>query len=70
MKTTLALTAIACLLGACAPMPDERGPRQNRMRDCPPGMVNVCETRQKQPIDAPDEEIPAYERCVCESIVN
>lgn len=61
--TVLALT----LLGACAST-GEDGAKRNRMRDCPPGMIQICETREHTPSQGGEEEIPEYEYCRCESI--
>ena len=62
------LLASSLLLAACAAAPGDRGPRQSQLRDCPPGQVLVCESREK-PSSAGDEEIPVYEFCYCENIM-
>jgi hypothetical protein len=63
-----AAIAVACLLTACASGPGERGPRQSQLRDCPPGQVLICESREN-PSKANEEEIPVYEFCYCENIM-
>ena len=57
------------LLQACATTDDGNGQvlQQNRVRDCPFGTIQICESRnQREPSRGGDEEIPAYERCRCE----
>lgn len=56
---------VVFFLSACATPAD--GVQRSRMRDCPPGTVQVCESRQ-EPSQGGDEEIPLYERCTCKSI--
>lgn len=69
MKTTNTLIATMFILGACASTPDD-GVKQNRMRDCPLGMVQICETRERDPSKGGDEEIREYEFCRCELLPN
>lgn len=56
---------LALFLTACAAPVD--GVQRTRMRDCPPGTVQICESKQ-EPSRGGDEEIPLYERCTCKSI--
>jgi len=65
MKTTITLIATMLILGACASTPDD-GVKRKRMRDCPLGMVQICETREQEPSKGGDEEIREYEFCYCE----
>jgi len=56
------------VLGSCT---TTDGPRvkRDRTRDCPPGQVQICESRQqREPSSGGDEEIPEYDFCRCESI--
>ena len=66
----LIITILACgLLGACATEPSD-GVRRSQIRDCPVGMVLICESRRDQdPSSAGDEEIPEYDFCRCEQIM-
>ena len=60
----LILTVIATLLIAACATPS--GTRRDPIRDCPIGMVLICETsRDQEPGSASDEEIPQYDRCLC-----
>lgn len=63
----LLLIALALNLGACATNP-AGGVKRTQIRDCPPGTVLFCESRQ-QPSTGSEEEIPEYERCRCENIM-
>ena len=68
---TPALTALLfmLLLDGCATTAGE-GVKRNRLRDCPPGSVLICESRRPQePSRGGDEEIPEYEFCRCESVM-
>ncbi len=62
------IVTVSCLLAACASSPDERGPRQSQIRDCPPGQVLICESREK-PSGADEDEVPVYEFCYCENVM-
>ena len=66
--TRTATIAATCLMAACASDPGERGPRQSQLRDCPPGQVLICESRER-PSKAGQEEIPVYEFCYCENVM-
>lgn len=37
------------------------------IKSCPPGMILICESRQPASKGGPEEEIPKYEHCRCES---
>jgi len=67
MNRLAVVFALLPFLGACASAGGDEI-RRNRMRDCPPGMVQVCETREHTPSQGGDEEVPEYEYCRCESI--
>ena len=67
MKRLISPLILLLLTGACAST-DGDGVKRNRMRDCPPGMIQVCETREHTPSQGGDEELPEYEYCRCESI--
>jgi hypothetical protein len=68
MANKATLIVIAVVLAACASDPGERGPRQSQIRDCPPGQVLICESRDR-PSSGSDEEIPVYEFCYCETVM-
>lgn len=71
MKKLLTLTTTLIILGACASAPDGERVKRTQIRDCPPGMVLICETRKIQdPSRGADEEIPEYEFCHCENQMN
>ena len=55
-------------LTACASGPTEPGARRTKLRDCPTGMVLVCESREDASKPG-DPEIPAYEYCRCKDIM-
>lgn len=66
MKKAITLSTVL-LLAACAASPREPGLGRNQIRDCPPGMVLICESsRDQEPSSGGDEEIPLYDRCYCE----
>ena len=67
---TLSTLGILFLLGACASTdPSQPGPRQSQLKDCPSGMVLICES-QKRPTVEVAEEVPVYDRCFCEIGIN
>jgi hypothetical protein len=67
MMKKAAILAIWVLVGACVSTePRERGPRQSQIRDCPPGMVLICESQKRPTVDA-EGEVPVYDRCYCET---
>jgi len=70
MKRIVLLLVLSLLGGACATGPSD-GPRRSQIRDCPVGMVLVCETASDQdPSKGGDEEeIPQYDRCYCEDVM-
>ena len=64
----LLLTALTALLlaNACSTSP---GVQRSEIRDCPIGMVLICETRKDEELSrGGDEEIPEYEHCYCEQV--
>lgn len=67
MKTTTTVIAVLVMLCGCASAPND-GARRDRMRDCPDGMVQICETRRESLPKGDDEEIPEYEFCYCEPL--
>ena len=56
---------VTIFLVGCADMP-QRDPR-DVARDCPVGMVQVCEGAEEA--SRPGDETPVYERCRCESVM-
>jgi len=68
MDKTSSILMILLLLNACATTP-VGGVKRNRMHDCPPGLVQICETREQHPSKGGDDEIPEYETCYCEPVV-
>lgn len=40
--------------------------QRSPIRDCPPGFVLVCESREEPSKGGAEEEIPRYEYCRCE----
>ena len=69
MKSFLSLLILLMLASACATGPTD-GARRTQIRDCPVGMVLICEsTRDQEPSSGGDEEIPEYDRCRCENIM-
>jgi hypothetical protein len=70
MKNIVTLLITSFLLSACTSVDGERVKR-DRTRECPPGRVQICESRtQREPSRGGDEEIPEYEYCYCESIMH
>jgi len=66
MRLLLTLLVSALLIGACAAS-SPPGPRRSQIRDCPVGMILVCESSKPQePASGGDEEIPEFDRCYCE----
>ena len=64
----LILTVVATLLIAACSAPS--GIRRDPILDCPISMVLICETsRDQEPGNASDEEIPQYDRCFCEHMM-
>lgn len=69
MKKLIALTLISVFLAACATSPTD-GVRRTQIRDCPIGMVLICESKREQvPGSGADEEIPEYDFCRCENVM-
>ena len=60
-----AMVVFLSLIAGCA---DTGGSelRRSEIRDCPPGFVLVCESREDASKAGPEEEIPEYEYCRCE----
>ena len=68
MKTLLTILISALTAGACTASP---GTRRDPIRQCPVGWVLVCETREDRELSrGDDEEIPAYEYCRCQDVMN
>ena len=66
-RLTLTLLVAAVLATACSSAPP--GPRRSQIRDCPVGMVLICESgRPQEPASGGDEEIPEFDRCYCEYV--
>ena len=64
----LILLVSTVLVGACASSPPP-GVRRSQIRDCPVGMVLICESgKPQEPASAGDEEIPEFDRCYCEYV--
>jgi len=64
----LILTVVATLLIAACSAPS--GIRRDPILDCPISMVLICATsRDQEPGNASDEEIPQYDRCFCEHMM-
>ncbi len=61
----LAILAVLAMSASCADADVKPRPR-SEIRDCPPGFVLVCESRQDPSKGGPEEEIPEYEYCRCE----
>lgn len=69
MKKLILPMSVLGLLAACATTPSD-GVRRTQIRDCPIGMVLICESsRDQEPSSAGDEEIPQYDRCRCETVM-
>ena len=68
MKTITTIISVAMLLAGCASSAPTGEPEvnRNRVRECPPDMIQICETRQGRASSGSDEEIPEYEYCYCE----
>lgn len=64
MKTVLTILLGALAVGACN---STSGTRRDPIRQCPVGMVLVCESKTQTEASrgGPGEEIPAYEFCRC-----
>ena len=69
MKTISLFVSLALLVGCASTTPSEPGPRQSQIRDCPPGMVLICESQKRPTVEA-EGEVPAYDRCYCETGIN
>jgi hypothetical protein len=68
MKAVISVLVALFIASACTTTPG--GPRRTQIRDCPVGMVLICETgRDQQPGSGADEEIPEYDRCYCEDVM-
>jgi len=69
MKTLLTILISALAVAACT---STSGTRRNPIRECPVGMVLVCESRTQTEASrgGPEEEIPEYEYCRCVQQVN
>ncbi len=61
----LMILAVVAMSASCAGADVKPGPRSD-IRDCPPGFVLVCESRQEPSKGGAEEEIPEYEYCRCE----
>jgi hypothetical protein len=69
MKNLSLLIVISLALGAGAATPYDPAAPRSQIRDCPPGWVLVCESRRPQePSAGGDEEIPEFDRCICEQV--
>jgi len=69
MKNRIPLWLLTLLVGACATAPSD-GPRRSQIRDCPVGMVLICETARDEELSSGgDEEIPVYDRCYCRDVM-
>ncbi len=64
MKTLTGILLAMLVTSACAP---SSGVRRDPIRECPIGMVLVCESRTQREVSrgGPEEEIPEYEYCRC-----
>lgn len=62
---SLPVLAIIAMSASCAKTGGGPGTRP-QIRDCPPGFVLVCESRQEPSKGGAEEEIPQYEYCRCE----
>ncbi|MDH5345130.1 MAG: hypothetical protein OEW59_05140 [Gammaproteobacteria bacterium] len=67
MNKLIIISLLVTFSGGCATT-GEDGAKRSRMRDCPPGMVQICESREHKPSRGGEEDIPEYEYCRCESI--
>ncbi|MDX1405452.1 MAG: hypothetical protein R3192_12980 [Woeseiaceae bacterium] len=56
---------IAMSAASCAAT-DGNTAQRSPIRDCPPGFVLVCESREEASKGGAEEEIPPYEYCRCE----
>jgi hypothetical protein len=66
MQALVPVLITLVLASACTTSP---GPRRSEVRNCPVGMVLICETRKDQQLSrGGEEEIPEYEHCYCEQI--
>jgi hypothetical protein len=65
MKHSAIFVVLAFVGGCTSTAPTEPGVRRTQIRDCPPGMVLICESK-KQPTVNAEGEIPVYDRCNCE----
>jgi len=71
MKITSTLAIFSLALGACSSTPTGPTTKRTQIRDCPAGMVLICETRRHQePSAGGDEEIPEYDHCYCKNAMN
>jgi len=69
MKNAMTLLLTILVLGACTTTTDGPRVKRDRTRDCPPGQVQICESRKpRDPSGGDDEEIPEYDFCRCETI--
>jgi len=61
---------VLALCGGCATSNDPRMPRR-QITSCPPGQFLVCVSQKpRKPSEGGvDEEIPAYDRCRCDSSI-
>jgi hypothetical protein len=64
MKKIIPILVCVLAISACAA---PSGPGRNPIRECPVGMVLVCESRTQREASrgGPEEEIPEYEHCRC-----
>ncbi len=65
MKALFLSIGVIFMVNACAT--SSTGARRDPIRECPVGMVLVCESRtQREPSrGGAEEEIPEYEYCRC-----
>ena len=66
MKILITMILALFLASACT---TPSGTRRSQIRDCPAGMVLICETKRDRELSrGGDEEIPEPEHCYCEQI--
>ena len=68
MKTITTILSVTVLLAGCASSTPSGEPELNRNRvpECPPETVQICERREGRASSGSDEDIPEYEYCYCE----
>lgn len=55
----------ALLTSSCGTNKAPAQPRR-QITSCPEGMLLICTTNKQEPSKGGDDEIPQYERCVCQ----